>query len=149
MDAGFRLWNVASMTQIWVRFTHGASYTCVACVLPGRCARACVGGVKGTEERTGSSVEALLAESVAGQISWRAVCRGCGTLQQRAWGGQATARLLSTPQFPSIYVFFPHNLSLSPRSLSFCSSQRPNGATFLPNQTDRNLERMMAPLSAM
>lgn len=29
VDAGFRLWNVASMTQIWVRFTHGASYACV------------------------------------------------------------------------------------------------------------------------
>lgn len=60
---------------------------------------------RNTRGRTGSTVEALLAQSVAGQISWRAVCRGCGTLQQRAWGGQATARLLSTPQFESIYVF--------------------------------------------
>lgn len=60
---------------------------------------------RNTRGRTGSTVEALLAQSVAGQISWRAVCRGCGTLQQRVWGGQATARLLSTPQFESIYVF--------------------------------------------
>lgn len=60
---------------------------------------------RNTRGRTGSTVEALLAQSVAGQISWRAVCRGCGTLQQRARGGQATARLLSTPQYESIYVF--------------------------------------------
>lgn len=106
-----------------------------------------------TQGRTGSSVEALLAESVAGQISWRAVCRGCGTLQQRAWGGQATARLLSTPQFESIYVFFPPLISLSlapffsllPSLLSVAETKR--GATFFPNQTDPNLERMMALLS--
>lgn len=141
------------MTQMWVRFTHGASYACV-CVLSGCC---CCVGVEGVEKgvgrrlqpdtqgRTGSSVEALLAQSVAGQISWRAVCRGCGTLQQRAWGGQATARLLSTPQFESIYVFLPPHLSLSLLSLTLSIAETKRGATFLPNQTDRNMERKIAP----
>lgn len=54
-----------------------------------------------------SSVEAQLAESVAGQISWQSVWRGCGTSQQRALGRQATAQLLSTPQFNSICIYAP------------------------------------------
>lgn len=61
--------------------------------------------------RTGSgSVVAQLAESVAGQISWRTVQRGCGTSQQRALGRQATAQAFLTtpppsPQFDKIYIF--------------------------------------------
>lgn len=63
------------------------------------------GGNRECELQRSSSVEAQLAESVAGQISWQSVLRGCGSSQQRARGRQATAQLLSTPQFESIYVF--------------------------------------------
>lgn len=90
-----------------------------------------------TQERTGSSVEALLAESVAGQISWRAVCRGCGTLQQRAWGGWATARLLSTPQFQSIYVVFPPIISLLLPLLSFSVQRRDQTRNYFPPESNR------------
>lgn len=128
-----------------------------ACVLPGRCGL--VRGRGGTaaqsgrnaQERTGSSVEALLAESVAGQISWRAVCGGVAHYNK---GLRAHRRLRGSyqpPNFSRSTSFPPHNLSLSLSylSLSLSIAETKRGATFLPSQTDRNLEGMMAPLSAM
>lgn len=73
------VYNVISMTRMWVKITHGVSYGIHKDVFCLRAVRLLwVGGrwaaayrVKG---RTGFSVEAQLAESVAGQISWRSYC---------------------------------------------------------------------------
>lgn len=111
-----------------------------ACVLPGRCGL--VRGRGGTaaqsgrnaQERTGSSVEALLAESVAGQISWRAVCGGVAHYNK---GLRAHRRLRGSyqpPNFSRSTSFSPHNLSLSLSLffLSFSVHRRDQTRSYFP-----------------
>lgn len=104
------------MTQMWVKFTNGVSYVMRFPCCQARAWRGQKGGGRGrsgeeggggdlraaacrsegTERRTGSSVEAQLAESVAGQISWRMLSSG-GVAHHTKGSGQTGTALINPP----------------------------------------------------